>query len=55
MKRLVTLCDRAPATPYDVVQLVLEQELGMSVGELFERFDPCPIGSASIAQVLFLG
>ncbi|KAK9278702.1 hypothetical protein L1049_028277 [Liquidambar formosana] len=51
VRRLVTLCDRAPATPFDVVQLVLENELGQSVGELFERFDVDPIGSASIAQV----
>ncbi|XP_062029369.1 uncharacterized protein LOC133745328 [Rosa rugosa] len=51
VKRLVTLCDHAPATPFDAVQLMLETELGRSVGELFERFDVDPIGSASIAQV----
>lgn len=54
MKRLVTLCDHAPATPFDAVQLMLETELGRSVGEVFERFDVDPIGSASIAQVLLL-
>lgn len=51
VKRLVTLCDHAPATPFDAVQLMLEMELGRSVGEVFERFDVDPIGSASIAQV----
>lgn len=51
VKRLVTLCDQAPATPFDVVQLVLEKELGQSIGVLFERFDVDPLGSASIAQV----
>lgn len=51
MKRLVTLCDQAPATPYDVIKVELEKELGRSVDELFERFDVNPLGSASIAQV----
>lgn len=51
VRRLVTLCDRAPATPFDAIQVVLEKELGRSIGELFERFDVDPLGSASIAQV----
>ncbi|XP_006852140.2 uncharacterized protein slr0889 isoform X2 [Amborella trichopoda] len=51
VKRLVTLYDKAPSTPFDVVQLVLEQELGSSLDKIFERFDKDPIGSASIAQV----
>ncbi|KAL7139545.1 hypothetical protein ABFS83_09G059700 [Erythranthe nasuta] len=51
VKRLVTLCDQAPATPYSVVKVVLEKELGRSIDELFERFDADPLGSASIAQV----
>ncbi|XP_010248834.1 PREDICTED: uncharacterized aarF domain-containing protein kinase 1-like isoform X2 [Nelumbo nucifera] len=51
VRRLVTLCDKAPATPFDVVQLVIEKELGRSVSEMFERFDVEPLGSASIAQV----
>lgn len=52
VRRLVTLCDRAPATPFDAIQPMLEKELGRSVGEVFERFDVEPLGSASIAQVL---
>ncbi|KAG9446405.1 hypothetical protein H6P81_012533 [Aristolochia fimbriata] len=51
VRRLVTLCDRAPATSFELVQVVLKRELGKSVGELFEKFDPDPVGSASIAQV----
>ncbi|KAM7272839.1 hypothetical protein ACFE04_027503 [Oxalis oulophora] len=51
VKRLVTLCDQAPATPFDVVQAVVEKELGQSIEDLFERFDVDPLGSASIAQV----
>ncbi|KAH1131354.1 hypothetical protein J1N35_002732 [Gossypium stocksii] len=51
VKRLVTLCDQAPATPFDAVQLVLEKEFGRSISEIFENFDVNPLGSASIAQV----
>ncbi|KAF6147186.1 hypothetical protein GIB67_009578 [Kingdonia uniflora] len=51
VRRLVTLCDRAPATSFEVVKLVLEKELGQTVGDIFERFDVEPLGSASIAQV----
>ncbi|KAH7664219.1 Cadmium-transporting ATPase protein [Dioscorea alata] len=51
VKRLVTLCDQAPATPFEVVQKILESELGQSFDETFEQFDVNPIGSASIAQV----
>ncbi|KAL6997021.1 hypothetical protein U1Q18_007144 [Sarracenia purpurea var. burkii] len=51
VRRLVTLCDQAPTTPHHVIKVVLENELGRNVDELFERFDADPIGSASIAQV----
>ncbi|KAL2243002.1 uncharacterized protein LOC105158019 [Sesamum indicum] len=51
VRRLVTLCDQAPATPYNAIKVVLEKELGQSVDELFDRFDTNPLGSASIAQV----
>ncbi|XP_020216969.1 uncharacterized protein LOC109800598 [Cajanus cajan] len=51
VKRLVTLCDRAPPTPFDAVKLVLENELGQGIHDVFDRFDVEPLGSASIAQV----
>ncbi|KAD4889063.1 hypothetical protein E3N88_21136 [Mikania micrantha] len=51
VRRLVTLCDQAPGTPSNVVRLILENELGKTVEDIFERFDWDPIGSASIAQV----
>lgn len=54
VKKLVTLCDQAPATPFDAIQRVLEKELGKSIGEIFETFDEKPLGSASIAQVLLI-
>ncbi|PON85298.1 Protein kinase [Trema orientale] len=51
VRRLVTLCDQAPATSFGVVQHVLEKEFGRSVWEMFDTFDEYPLGSASIAQV----
>ncbi|KAJ6375420.1 hypothetical protein OIU77_000410 [Salix suchowensis] len=51
VRRLVTLYDGAPPTPFDAVKLVLEKELGRSMEDIFERFDVEPLGSASIAQV----
>ncbi|GAV60810.1 hypothetical protein CFOL_v3_04338 [Cephalotus follicularis] len=53
VKRLVTLCDRAPPTLFDVVLAVLEREFSRSVGNVFERFDVYPLGYASIARVLY--
>ncbi|KAL0645908.1 hypothetical protein Bca4012_044199 [Brassica carinata] len=51
VRKLVTLCDQAPATPFGAVQRVLEEELGQTIDEIFETFDEKPLGSASIAQV----
>eukprot|EP01018_Ginkgo_biloba_P022719 Gb_06998 [translate_table: standard] len=51
VRKLVKLCDSAPATPFEVMQLVLEGELRRKPCEVFERFDRIPLGSASIAQV----
>ncbi|XP_028765061.1 uncharacterized aarF domain-containing protein kinase 1 isoform X3 [Neltuma alba] len=51
VRRLVTLCDQAPATPFHTVKLVLENELGRNIDDVFEMFDVEPLGSASIAQV----
>lgn len=51
VKRLVTLCDNAPATPIDVVRDVVEKQFGKSFDDIFECFDVEPVGSASIAQV----
>jgi aarF domain-containing kinase len=54
VRRLVTLYDRAPATPFEVVKLVLETEFGRSIEDIFERFDVESLGFASIAQVIQL-
>ncbi|KAJ3678196.1 hypothetical protein LUZ60_001999 [Juncus effusus] len=51
VKRLVTLCDNAPATRIEIVKQILEKQLGKRFDEIFEQFDETPVGSASIAQV----
>ncbi|KAK3166258.1 hypothetical protein QOZ80_1AG0043440 [Eleusine coracana subsp. coracana] len=51
VKRLITLCDKAPATPFDVVREVVEKQFGQNFDDIFECFDVEPVGSASIAQV----
>ncbi|KAI5061526.1 hypothetical protein GOP47_0024031 [Adiantum capillus-veneris] len=52
VRKLVTLCDAAPSTPFSVMKRVLERELGVrAVDDLFEEFHEIPIGSASVAQV----
>ncbi len=45
------LTDRVPALPVTDIERVIEQELGRPVTQVFERFDPVPLGSASLGQV----
>lgn len=37
--------------PFEIIEGVLKDEFGPSLMEVFESFDPVPLGSASIAQV----
>lgn len=47
-----TLCrDRVAPEPFEVARRVVEEDLGRPLDEVFERFDPQPLASASIAQV----
>jgi predicted unusual protein kinase regulating ubiquinone biosynthesis (AarF/ABC1/UbiB family) len=48
---LANLHDRVPPLPLAVILGVVESELGRPVSQTFERFDPQPLGAASIAQV----
>jgi ubiquinone biosynthesis protein len=48
---LQKLQDTAKPMPAGAAQSIIERELGAPVGEVFETFDPTPLGSASIGQV----
>ncbi|MDY6834994.1 MAG: AarF/UbiB family protein [Chloroflexota bacterium] len=45
------LCDYLPAENIKEVKMLIEEELGRPVEEIFEYIDPQPIGAASLAQV----
>lgn len=45
------LQDRVPAMPLEEISQILEEELDLPIDEVFEEFEPIPMGSASIAQV----
>lgn len=48
---MAPLQDKCEATPYkDIAELVLS-DMGQPINELFDNFDPVPIGVASLAQV----
>ena len=51
VEELIRLQDRVEPVPFDGVRVVLEQELGRPLDDVFARFDPEPVASASIAQV----
>ncbi len=43
--------DQVPAETFEDVRRTVEVDLGRSLEEVFERFDPVPLAAASIAQV----
>ncbi len=45
------LQDNLPPSPFDQIRASIEQALEKPIEELFSRFDPQPVGAASIAQV----
>jgi predicted unusual protein kinase regulating ubiquinone biosynthesis (AarF/ABC1/UbiB family) len=45
------LTDRVPALSVEAIGRVIEQEFGTPPEQLFDRFDPEPLGSASLGQV----
>lgn len=48
---LSRLQDAAPPLSFETVRAVVEDDLGAALEALFTRFDPEPVGAASIAQV----
>ncbi|KAJ7647306.1 ABC1-domain-containing protein [Roridomyces roridus] len=45
------LQDKCEPTPYEEVEALFRKDMGAPVSELFDEFDPVPIGVASLAQV----
>ncbi len=45
------LQDEARPEPFDDIRAVVEEDLGLTLEQAFEHFDPEPIGSASVGQV----
>ncbi len=50
-RELATLQDRVPPYPFHEVQRTIESELGQPLEAIYERFEPCPVAAASVAQV----
>ena len=45
------LQDEARPEPFESIRQVVEEDLGLTLEQAFEYFDPEPIGSASVGQV----
>jgi ubiquinone biosynthesis protein len=45
------LLDRVPPERFEDIRAVVEADLGRSIHQVFDRFDPVPVAAASIAQV----
>ena len=43
--------DRTPAVPFTTIREIITDELGKPVEDIFEKVDPVPLASASVAQV----
>ncbi len=51
VEELSKLQDRVPAFSYEQVEVIIKQDLGKPVTELFRSFDPIPLAAASLGQV----
>jgi predicted unusual protein kinase regulating ubiquinone biosynthesis (AarF/ABC1/UbiB family) len=51
VEELSKLQDKVPAFSYEQVEAIIEQDLGRSIPELYQSFDPIPIAAASLGQV----
>ncbi|WP_062071272.1 ABC1 kinase family protein [Demequina sediminicola] len=49
-KELEGLQDEVPAVPFDVVRTQAEAELGTSLDQVYDSFDPDPVAAASLGQ-----
>ncbi|GGM18388.1 ABC transporter [Paraliobacillus quinghaiensis] len=51
IQELEKLQDHVPPFTYDEVKMIVEEELGEDMDQIFDVFDQTPLGSASIGQV----
>ncbi|MBN8623753.1 MAG: AarF/ABC1/UbiB kinase family protein [Flavobacteriales bacterium] len=51
LQSLANLQDDVETVPYEEVQKIFEEEIGVKINKAFELFDPKPLASASIGQV----
>jgi len=51
VEELSKLQDRVPAFSYEQLEVIVEQDLGKTVHELYQSFDPVPLAAASLGQV----
>ncbi|HIK54387.1 MAG TPA: AarF/ABC1/UbiB kinase family protein [Synechococcales cyanobacterium M55_K2018_004] len=51
VEELSKLQDKVPAFSYEQVKLIIEQDLGKTIPDLYRSFDPIPIAAASLGQV----
>ncbi|KAJ7045544.1 ABC1 family-domain-containing protein [Mycena alexandri] len=49
------LQDKCEPTPYEDVVALFRSDVGADLSDLFDNFDPVPIGVASLAQVVHVG
>ncbi|MDD2760009.1 MAG: ubiquinone biosynthesis regulatory protein kinase UbiB [Methylomonas sp.] len=50
-EELVKLQDRVPPFSAEMARAIIEEQLGQTVEDAFDEFDPKPLASASVAQV----
>ncbi|MDJ0735622.1 MAG: AarF/ABC1/UbiB kinase family protein [Nostocaceae cyanobacterium] len=51
VEELAKLQDKVPAFSYEQVEAIIEQELGKTIPQLFQSFEPVPLAAASLGQV----
>ncbi len=51
VEELAKLQDKVPAFGYEQVELIIGQDLGRTIPELYRSFDPIPLAAASLGQV----
>ncbi|HLO47695.1 MAG TPA: AarF/ABC1/UbiB kinase family protein [Kamptonema sp.] len=51
VEELSKLQDKVPAFSYEQVEMIVEQDLGKPIQELYQNFDPIPLAAASLGQV----